>query len=272
MKKSFYAILLSFTVILFPKHMVAQTSGTLTVTFTPVAHSPCYQGTKSVMAAWIQTNAGGFVKTKLRYVGSVTSDHLPTWAVNSGGPSSNCLSSLCNITDASTGATLNSFTTKTFTWDGKGVNGALNGSIVADGIYKVTIQETWNHNASSTTIKSYTFTKGAVADHQTPANDADFTNIKLDWVPASSDIASFEERMKVAVYPNPSEGIITIEYNKAGIVKVMNAIGEMVYEEKLADNESGSKNIDLSNLTNGIYTINYLSGHESSNFKVVLLK
>lgn len=174
----------------FSASLHAQTDGTLTFSFTPVTKSGGYSGTKNDLAVWIQTNAGGFVKTKLRYAGGGTSDHLPTYAVNSGGTSGNCLSAACNKTDATTGATLSSFTSKSITWDGKNVNGTVNGTTVADGVYKVTIQETWDHGTSGTTIKSYTFTKGTAADHQTPANDADFTNIKLDWVPAVAGAAS----------------------------------------------------------------------------------
>lgn len=173
--------------ICFSVNLSAQTAGTLTFKFTQVAHSPCYSASRNVLAVWIQTNANGFVKTKLKNGGlNSTSDHLPAWSVNAGGTTTNM--SNCNVTDATTGATLASFGAKTIVWDGKNVNGASNGVIVADGVYKVTIQETWNHGTGSTVTKSYTFTKGPVADHQTPANDANFTSITLDWVPAGPSL------------------------------------------------------------------------------------
>jgi len=171
--------------ILFSVNLFAQTSGTFTFSFTPVTMSPGYTGTKNVLAVWIQTSAGAFVKTKIRYAGGGTSDHLPTWSVNAGGTAGNCLSAPPNpnVTDATTGATLASFTAKTITWDGKNVSGTANGTLVADGAYKITIQETWNHGTGGTVTTSFPFTKGPAADHQTPANTANFTNIKLDWVP-----------------------------------------------------------------------------------------
>ena len=89
----------------------AQTPGTLNFTFTPTSHSG-YQGTKNVLAVWIQSSTGAFVKTKLRYAGNSTKDHLPTWAVNAGGSSTNCLSSNCNVVGATTGATLSNFASK----------------------------------------------------------------------------------------------------------------------------------------------------------------
>lgn len=183
MKKSLLDLAGTALAICFSVSVFAQTPGTLTCKFTPVAHSPCYSGTKSVMAVWIQTSAGGFVKSKLRNVGSGTKDHLPSWAVNSGGTAGNATAAACNITDATTGATLSSFTAKTITWDGKNVAGTANGTTVADGVYKVTIQETWNHGTASTVLVSYTFTKGPAPDHQAPPNDANFTNVTLDWIP-----------------------------------------------------------------------------------------
>ncbi len=268
MKRFFFSLFVLVTL-----NLSAQTAGVLTVTFTPVAHSPCYQGTKNVLAAWIQTSTGGFVKTKLRYAGNSTSDHLPDWAVNSGGTAFNCMSAACNKTDATTGATLSGFTIKSFTWDGKDVNGTANGVTVADGTYKVTIQETWNHGTSATTIRSYTFTKGPNADHQTPADDADFKSIKIDWVPGgSASVDGLATDFNVDVYPNPSTGIFNVDYNQSGTLKVLDATGKLVYEELLETTSAATKSIDLSAFENGMYTIQILNGNQVSNFKIALLK
>lgn len=259
--------------ILISLKLTSQTVGILTVTFTPIAHSPCYQGTRNVLAAWIQTSSGGFVKTKLRYAGNSTSDHLPDWAVNSGGTAFNCMSAACNITDATSGATLNGFTIKSFTWDGKNVSGASNGTTVADGTYKVTIQETWNHGTSATTIRSYTFTKGPNEDHQTPADDADFKNIKIDWIPGgTASIDGIDASFDVKVYPNPSTGIFNVDFNQSGTLKVLDATGKLVHEELLETNTASTKLIDLSAFENGMYTIQVSNNNQVSNFKVALLK
>ncbi len=165
-------------------NMAAQTAGTLTFTFTEVAKTPTYNGNfQHVLAAWVQTNSGAFVKTKLRYAGSGTSDHLPTWAANAGCASSaNCLGGACNIVDGTTGATRSSWTGYTITWDGC-IGAAGTGTLQPDAVYKVTIQSTWNHGTTGTATSSYTFTKGPSADHQTPAANSYFTGVKLDWVP-----------------------------------------------------------------------------------------
>ena len=80
-----------------------QSEGILTCSlFSQYFKSPSYEGTKSVLAEWIQDDQGNFIKRKCVMWDLTPSDHLPNWAVNSGGPASNALSSLCNKTDATT--------------------------------------------------------------------------------------------------------------------------------------------------------------------------
>ena len=261
----------------------AQTEGVLTCSFLPVTQTAGYQIPRNVLAVWIQDELAGFVKTKLRYVGSTTNDHLPYWASNSGGPANNAISSLCNRTDAIAGATLPSFTAKTFTWDGKGVNGTVNGSTVNDGIYQVTLQQTWGHLSNQTATYSYTFTKGPCVDLQNPADNINITGVRLKWQPTlvdtcigltipcqlSSSITYTCSNLpnlvglnqnnffspKFYVYPNPSQNFITVNYSKAIEIKILNSLGDVIYEEKFSQITYGSKNIDLSGFSNGIYLV-----------------
>ena len=265
-------ITLLFILLGFISPSIAQTAGTLTFTFTAVTKSPGYSGTQNAIAVWIQTDAGLFVKTKMRNAGSKTKDHLPTWAVNSGGSATNCLLSACNVTDATTGATLGNFTTHTIVWDGRGVNGTLNGSIVADGVYKITIQETWNHGTTGTTTRSYTFTKGPNAVHLTPADDADFKSMTIDWAPGSSSVNSIAEKPLIDVYPNPTNGIFTVDYSQATKIKVVNLLGQDVYEIDINQEMEGTENIDMSKLPNGMYIVMVYNGATSSNYKLLLSK
>ncbi|HEY4797948.1 MAG TPA: T9SS type A sorting domain-containing protein [Bacteroidia bacterium] len=267
-------ILLSFVIIIsmcFSGVVFSQTAGTLSVSFTPVAQSPCYSGTLNVLAAWIQSSTGAFVKTKLRYVGGGTSDHLPTWAVNSGGTATNATSSSCNKYDATTGATLSGFTAKSFVWDGKNCTTTANGTTVADGTYKVAIQETWNHGTTSTYSVAFSFTKGPTSVTVTPT-DAKFSNIKIIWTPASTTAVeeAATEIEGLNVFPNPSnDGIFHVDFEKASNIKVVNLLGVVIYDEKV-DQTIGTKNVDLSNEPNGIYFICVNDGDKSSKRKVIL--
>ncbi len=253
----------------------AQTAGTLTFNFTEVSKptSATYgsQG-KHVLAVWIQTNTGGFVKTKLFNAGSNnsnTSDHLPTWSVNAGGGTNTFTG--CNKTDATTGATLTSFGTKTIVWDGKNVNGTSNGTVVADGTYKVTIQQTWNHGGSTTT-RSFTFTKGPNADHQPSITaDANFTAISLDWVPTNTTGVdeTNSEIPEINVYPNPTTGMFNVDFNKATNIRVYNMLGAVLFEEKIEQVSAGTRTINLTNFANGLYFISVLNDGKSSNYKII---
>ena len=246
--------------------LFAQTNGTLTFTFTEVfkSSSSTYGNTgKHVLAVWIESNLGTFIKTKIRYAGGGTSDHLPTWAVKSGGSSFNCLSSSCNVVSATTGATRSSFGTRTITWDGTDVSG----NVVPDGTYRVIIQETWSHSGSGTAYRSFMFTKGPNTDSQTPVDDANFSSISLEWA-ATAGIDENTVSSNVVVYPNPSaDGIFTIDYTNATEIKVFNVKGVVILSEKLKELE-GTKSIDLSNFAGGSYIIQVLNGDSIENFKV----
>lgn len=247
--KGFALLLLSLSSIVF-----AQTAGTLTFTFTTPKHTTgnYVSDGRFVLAAWVETSAGTFVKTKMRYVGGNTDDHLSVWGTAAGcaDPTAVLGTSGCNTTDATTGATLTSFLSKNFTWDGKNVSGTSNGTLVADGTYRVAVQETWGHS-SNTATRYFTFTKGPSQDLQTPAADANFTGITLKWTPntlATVDVNSAKSTNQI--YPNPANNNFSIANN------------ELVYEVVLYD-ASGrfikslgkADQYNVSDLKNGVYYV-----------------
>ena len=258
-------ILLSIS-LAFAASLQAQTPGTLTLTFTQTPHTS-YQGTKNVMAVWIQSSTGSFVKTRARNAGGGTSDHLPVWAVNAGGSAGNCMSGNCNTTGATTGATLTNFSTRTFTWDGTDASG----NNVPDGTYKITVESTWNHGSSATTTRSYTFVKGTSPDVQTPAADANFTGISLAWNPTAATTQEITE-LSVSIHPNPSNnGVFTVDFKNATKISVVNLAGEEVMAEEIKQNEH-SKTVNLGNVPNGVYFICVSNGSSVSKNKVVIEK
>lgn len=280
MKTDLFKTTLAFTALFFSTILSAQTAGTLTFTFTevPKSTSATYNGNaQHVLAAWVQnttgTGTGTFVKTKLRYAGPGTNDHLPTWAVNAGGPSSNCLATTCNTVDATTGATRSSWTTYTVTWDGK-KGSAATGTVQPDGVYKVTLQSTWNHGTGGTATSSYTFTKGPAIDHQTPAATTTFSNVTLHWAPAvvTGITETPAENPVITIYPNPTNGIVSIDFSNTTSIKVINTLGVVIYDEKIEQATEGTRNIDLGSFANGIYFINVSNRTGALNHKLILNK
>jgi len=267
MISSFIKKALIILVIGMSSSLYSQTSGNLIFTFTEIAETPTYNGNaQHVLAVWVQntsgTGTGTFVKTKLRYAGNGTNDHLPTWAVNSGGSANNCLSASCNVVDATTGATRSAWTTYTVNWDGK--KGATDtGTLQPDGTYKLTIQSTWNHGPAGTAIESYTFTKGASEDHQAPPDNAYFKNVKLDWIPSSitSINENNPENPNVKLYPNPSSEIIYIDYSHIQHIQIFNTLGVLLHEEVIDPITEGMTSIHLDKFASGIYLIK-ISNHK----------
>ncbi len=257
----------------------SQTPGTLTVVFTPTIPSTAsfYQQPRNVLAAWIESSTGTFIKTKLRYVGSVTSDHLQGWASKCGCASiTNALGAGCNVTDAITGATRPNFSALTFTWNGTDVAGNL----VADGTYNLKIENTWNHATpnqySSNSNMNYTttiaFTKGATVFSITPTATNWIKDASINWQPDNTTAINTNvlNDLETNVYPNPTNATLYVDYKNATTIKVVNTLGMVIYDEKIESLTSGTKTIDLSNFANGIYFITVSNEQKSYNQKVIL--
>ena len=78
---------------------------------------------------------------------------------------------------------------------------------------------------------------------------------------------NFEVANNIKMYPNPTNGIFTIETQEVCTVEVFDMIGKKVYSNKLS---VGSSTIDLSNYTNGIYLLTVTNQKGNSNsFKLI---
>ena len=72
------------------------------------------------------------------------------------------------------------------------------------------------------------------------------------------------------IYPNPSEGIFTIENlnNENVIYSVRNILGQITYSESL--NSISKSTVDLSHLGSGVYTIEFDGKAKKYNQKLVI--
>jgi len=141
----------------------ANTTGTLTVSTSTSTAGGGYNPA-NVVAIWIRTSTGTFVKSLLVYAATRKS-HLTTWYPSSGG----------NVIDATTGATQSSYATRTCTWNATNTSG----TVVANGDYKVCM-ELADGNVS---YHEFTFTKGVTAVTLSPASVSSFSNISIKWTP-----------------------------------------------------------------------------------------
>ena len=78
--------------------------------------------------------------------------------------------------------------------------------------------------------------------------------------------------MIVSVKPNPSvNGVFTVEFNYATRISATNLAGEEVYADDVKMNEI-SKEVNLSNLSSGVYFICVTNGSAVSKHKIVINK
>lgn len=143
-----------------------KTSGKLSVSVTASAYKGKYTP-RHVMAVWVESTSGTFVKTLVAKAAE-RREYLTNWlkATSSG-----------NTTDALTGATLNSYSAMSCSWDGTNVSG----SVVGDGAYNLRVEYTEDNSTGK--IASFPFTKGATVDVQTPAAASGVTVGELTWTP-----------------------------------------------------------------------------------------
>lgn len=142
-----------------------KTAGTLTVSILTSSVGGQY-APQHVVAIWVENSSGQFVKTLLAYAATRKND-LTNWMSKSSG----------NTTDAMTGATQSSHTTRTCTWNGKDVSSNL----LSNGNYKLCLELTDTNGTG--VFKSFSFAKDTIATTVSPTNVTGFSNISIKWKP-----------------------------------------------------------------------------------------
>src|SRR5574344_580584 len=222
----------------------AQTSGTLSVSIKTVTTNGHY-APRHILAIWLENASGTFVKTRLfRSQNTQYRKYLTQFKA--------ATNSTYNTTDASTGATYSSHGTRTVTWDATDVNGSL----VADGDYKVCIEFT-EDNASGP-YQTYTFTKSSQAQTLTPTNATNFQNISITWTPTASLLPVQNSSKVLVVYPNPIKDYATITLdNNVKNIYVTDAKGRVVTRLQKSNILKDNKCIwnPSKSLKNGVYFV-----------------
>jgi hypothetical protein len=269
MKRKNLLTLIAFFVIAFmisTSVLHAQTAGTMTFNFT-TASSSSYSP-KHCIAVWIENNSGTFIKTKLKMCSNGNLDHLTTWTGKSGS----------NVVDAITGSTRTTNGALSVVWNGTDVSG----TVVANGVYKVWVEFAWG--SSQTTGKlfqSFTFTKGATSDHQTPADytygtTGSLTGMTIDWAPAVGVTENLSSD-KFNIFPNPITSQSAVKYSLTELSDV--TIGLYDISGKLIDilvdenQNTGNYNLPLSlsgKVNPGVYFIKMNTGKAEHTSKIFI--
>lgn len=103
-------------------------------------------------------------------------------------------------------------------------------------------------------------------------NDWFIDNFSIkDTVFVGIDEISFEESFKV--YPNPNNGVFTIVNEgiaQQSSIKLLDIQGRIVYDDQYYFTKNGKKQIELSNLTGGVYVLLIQSEGKQEQYRIVI--
>ncbi len=237
------------------------TEGNVTFSVRTVTNNGPYSP-KHVLAIWVEDATGNFVKTsKIRAASRI--QYLYSWNSASSG----------NTVDAISGATLNSHTTHTATWDCKD----LRGNFVQDGDYKMYVEFTEAHAQGP--ITSVTFNKGTTSLTLTPAEETYFKDITLDYACNCVSIKPVNPlELSLINYPNPFKDATNIKFHlknnsdvKMDIVNIKGEVVSSLLNEKMISGEHTIK-WNAAELPSGIYFVNLVTDNNIATIKTLLVE
>ena len=115
---------------------------------------------------------------------------------------------------------------------------------------------------------SETFTPNTVGEYYVVVNNGECeeTSYSIDY--NISNILEIENNLHI--YPNPTNGIITIIGEKIKNISIYNILGNQLFKVEKNNLNTNSRNIDLSNLARGIYTIQIEQNNKILNYQIIL--
>jgi len=113
-----------------------------------------------------------------------------------------------------------------------------------------------------------TFTPNTVGEYYVVVNNGECeeTSYSIDY--NISNILEIENNLQI--YPNPTNGIITIIGEKIKNISIYNILGNQLFKVEKNNLNTNSRNIDLSNLARGIYTIQIEQNNKILNYQIIL--
>ena len=126
---------------------------------------------------------------------------------------------------------------------------------------------TWNTAATTTVIAITPNTTTSYTVNGTDANGCSNLSVITQSVSACTGINSINETEAVLnIFPNPSNGIVTIEIPSQTNISVFDALGKLVYTQQLL---GGSHVINLSNFNNGLYILKAQSTTSTKTIRLI---
>lgn len=155
--------------------------------------------------------------------------------------------------------------------------------------YKLTGEQTWTKvRTRKTSITVKNITPGLIYEYRIKnicgnSNTSPWTNTSTFTIPTTTRMENNEEVIltenTINLYPNPSNGIIRVKTtayndNVSATIIITNVLGQVVYNRQV-DSPDGLIDINLQlpeTVSNGIYTLNIISGNDRISSRFVLNK
>ena len=226
--KFFIISILSF---LFVIQLEGQTPGQLTVTATTVTYGGTF-APNHVVAVWVQSKTGTFVKTLLAYA-TTRKSYLSSWSA--------VTSATYNAVDAVTGATKGTHGLISCKWNGEN----LTGTVLGDDTYTVALEMTEGGNERYYTFQ---FKKSGTEQILTPTNVSGFSNITIKWTPSLTALENVNLRESYSVYPVPVKSLLFVNGSDVVEIQVYTLSGKYLF----STNENP---VNMVSLKKGVYVI-----------------
>tara|TARA_B100000963_G_scaffold96486_4_gene83312 strand:- start:4870 stop:8685 length:3816 start_codon:yes stop_codon:yes gene_type:complete len=113
-----------------------------------------------------------------------------------------------------------------------------------------------------------TFTPNTVGEYYVIVNNGECeeTSYSIDY--NISNILEIKNNLQI--YPNPTNGIVTIIGEKIKNISIYNILGNQLFKVEKNNLNINTRNIDLSNLARGIYTIQIEQNNKILNYQIIL--
>jgi hypothetical protein len=125
---------------------------------------------------------------------------------------------------------------------------------------------TWNTTATTAVIVVSPTTTVTYTVNGTGANGCSNAATVTQSVSACTSIATLSNDDTIKLYPNPNNGLFTIELNTTSQVSVTNALGQVVIAETF---EAGKHSLDILNQATGVYFVKIIENNKQQIIKVI---
>lgn len=250
LKKRILAFIIFFAVVF---SVFSQTAGILTVNFKTSTYNGSY-APRHILAVWISTSGSSYTSTTFvktldaYYQNSQYVQYLARWKSASS----------LNTTDATTGATLNTHSSLTGTWN------ATNNvpATVSDGTYYVWIEFTESNSTGKYAVFSFTKDGNTSTAFINVTTSPYITVNSVSWTPSNTAVEEVEAGRNYKIFPNPVKDYLNITGSGLKISNVYNSVGKLIFT-------TTQNKINFSSFPMGAYVIEIVSS-EGTFYRKVL--